>query len=190
MILGFTRQPDTTWHTSLSVEECQKRLEENVQTKWFSLDDLREPFAFLGARLTKPIRGRLRYPAIRLERRRGYNNSFAPIFYGTMEPDPKGGTNIKGHFGMYPGVKLFFVAWFTFFGVLLVGLVSSSISQGRLSSFPYQVITVPALGAGILAIGRLLGKGDEEFLVEFLEKTLEAEGMSKQPESSDLVRWG
>jgi hypothetical protein len=62
-----------TLRTRVSIEECKVRLAAGV-------DEERYAFSWSGYGGSKPILGKLRGTGFRLQKRRYYRNSFAPLF--------------------------------------------------------------------------------------------------------------
>jgi hypothetical protein len=100
------------------------------------------------------IRGR----RFRLRRRIQYQNSFLPLFYGTVH-DTATGCRVVGRFRMHPFVLCFAVAWCGFFWAIAAGIVAGG--------GPPRVLVLPVL-ATLLAVFIVrcghgwFGKGEEE----------------------------
>lgn len=106
------------------------------------------------------IIGRICGTDLRLQMRRKYRNSFAPIFFGTLT-SINGQTVVQGYFRMSLPVLIFLGM---FVGSLLIGFLLS----GQAAIFCMLVPLVAIVGAGYG-----LGKGEADKIRDFLQTTLE-----------------
>lgn len=138
------------------------------------------PFGFRGSR---DVLGKVVGNRLRLRKRRFYRqNCFAGMFYGTFEPEP-GGTRIEGHFDS-PLLPRCFM-WFWLAGAVLLGtpmFLAALIDVVRRTHYgsgdEWVGLLVPpclvAAGIGLPVIGRLQGRTDERFILQFIQETLAA----------------
>jgi hypothetical protein len=165
-------KPNTlTLKTDLEVAECLRRLGDAADPPKLTF------FSRSGYKGSKPAMAKLDGTKIKLWKRRYYNNSFAPFFFGTIIPDGVG-ARIEGHFGMDPWVKGFMIFWLCFVifpGVAVLITTLSHPIQPR--DFPALIIP-PAMiifGIALPKFGQWLGRSEESYLREFLETTLAAQ---------------
>lgn len=177
MSAGIGVGMNLVWQTSLSLDECKRRLEDVVDTRKVSC--LLGSLASLVLRNAKPVLGRITNSKIRLEKRRWYKNDFAPIFYGTLVEDPQGGTRIEGHFEPRFGVSIHVFFWFIFGFVILVSIFTGIASGGKMArgdlyywgKFIFKLLIA---GYVVLRSSRWVGDNEKSFIAEFLQRTLEA----------------
>ncbi|HLJ90423.1 MAG TPA: hypothetical protein VKZ53_26680 [Candidatus Angelobacter sp.] len=139
-------------------------------------------FSMSGYRGNRPVLGEVSQKTFRLRKRINHRNDFARQFYGRFEPEP-GGTRIEGHFDT-PGLSKYFMRIWLAFAVLIgvpifiqtaIAIVGGSHSASDNEWIGLVVPPVLVLfGIALPKIGRLLGKGDEHFIVEHLQNTLAA----------------
>ncbi len=157
--------------TEIPVAECRTRLASAVDVE-------RLAFTLSGYAGSKPILGKFRENAFRLQKRRCYRNSFAPLFFGRLVAS-EGGTVVEGHFKMHAFARAFMVFWFVFLGAFaLAALVLPSRGQpeapwGRAMLLLGAVFMI-GFGIGLKKFSAWLGHAEEEAIVEFLKRTLEA----------------
>jgi hypothetical protein len=122
---------------------------------------------------TRPILGKLGGAGFRLQKRRGYRNSFAPFFFGRFVASDRG-TLIEGEFRMHPWAKVFMTGWFSFLVVFSVAFLISrrSGSQSSLIIDLGVPIMMAVFGVLLVKFGRWLGRGEERDIIEFLKSTL------------------
>jgi len=134
----------------LNLDECARRIAQEI--------DPDNPFEnWIGS---EHIIGRIRGADLRLQVRRKYRNSFAPIFFGTLTSS-NGHTIVQGFFRMSLPVLIFLGI---FGGSLLIGFLLS----GQAAILCMFVPLVAIIGAGYG-----LGKGEEDQIRDFLQATLE-----------------
>lgn len=136
----------------LSLAECKRRIARGI--------DPENPFEnWLSSR---PILGRVHGDTVRLQRRRNYRNSFAPIFFGNLE-EVSGKTYIHGYFRMHLLVIIFLM-------VVVCVLAAASVLSGQLAVCG---VFVPFLA--LVGLGYVMGKDEEKAIIQFLQTTLEAD---------------
>jgi hypothetical protein len=156
--------------TDLSVEECLRRLREGSDI------GQRTIFSFSGYKGSKPVLSKFNGNEFKLSKRRYYNNSFAPFFFGTLSREERG-THVEGRFGMDPFVKFFMVVWLGLaVAIGLPILISTPAHPIRGDDWIGIVVPLGLICGGILVpkIGQLIGRGEERYLREFVEATLAA----------------
>jgi hypothetical protein len=164
------------FHSSLAPEVMAETLRRSIdeeRPKFFSVS---------GFRGNRPVLGRLSQDSFRLRKRRYSRNDFAGQLYARFEPEP-GGTKIESYFDMPHWAKYFLRIWLA--GAVLIGTPISVLTMIDLTRRTHYMsgdlwvglIVPPALilfGIALPTFGRLLGKGDERFIVEFVQSTLAA----------------
>ena len=144
----------------LSIAECKRRIVQGI--------DPENPFEnWLGS---QPILGRVYGNTVRLQRRRNYRNSFAPIYFGKLE-EASGKTYIRGYFRMHLLVIILLM-------FVVCVLTIASILSGQLAVCG---VFVPFLA--LVGLGRAIGKGEKKTIIEFLQTTLEADIVKEQVKS-------
>jgi hypothetical protein len=152
-----------TIKTPLGLEACRSRLQETTKP-----DSLRSIFSDSGTILCSFSGDRFR-----LRQKKWYNNSFEPLFYGRLTPNP-GGTEVTGDFRMRLFVKVFMAVWFGMLTLFLVEFVIKSIQQRDSAPSFLALLSVPlmaAFGVGLVAVGKRLGKSQQEAMIQFLDET-------------------
>lgn len=128
------------------------------------------------------LRGVVEDHSFRVSKRGDRDNSFAAQFYGELEPEADG-TRVVGHFEFPRWIHFMMWAWFAVavvFGIPVLVLTIAEILKGArpLSGNVWVGLIVPPgllLYAALLpAIGRYLRRGDERFILYFLEAKLAA----------------
>lgn len=148
-----------------------------------SMDEERRTlFSLSGYKGDQDILGEVVGSTIHLQKRRYWRNDFAPHFYGEIQSD-SAGTRIVGRFGLAEWVRLFM--WFWLGGVVLIGgsIFAFSLSDVMTGSHHVDgdarvgLIVPPAMllfGIILPRFGRLLGRGEETFILEHLQNVLNA----------------
>ncbi len=165
-------------HTGLSIEECQRHLTEAVDFPRRTL------FSLSGYQGRKRVLGWVDNHEFELSKRKYYHNAFAPVFFGSLSPQPRG-TRIEGHFDSPRWIRIFWGIWCAFVVVLVVPifiLMVRELLRGRmpLNESAWVGLLVPpfmlAIGGLMPKFGRWLGRNEEKFLLEFVKTTLAATG--------------
>jgi hypothetical protein len=139
-------------------------------------------FSLSGYRGSCPVLGEVAERTFRLQKRRYWRNDFAPHFYAEFQPEA-GGTRIEAHFDVSRWVRTFMRIWLA--GVVLLGgpiFVLSVLdvftgSHHTSGGNRVGLIVPPAMilwGFLLPRIGRMFGRGDERFLLEFVQQVLAA----------------
>jgi hypothetical protein len=148
-----------------------------------SMDEERRAlFSLSGYKGEQAVLGEIWGNSFHLQKRRYWRNDFAPHFYGEIQSDPAG-TRIEGYFDLADRVRLFM--WFWLGGVVLIGgaIFVASVSDVMAGSHLVTgdawtgLIVPPAMllfGIVLPRFGRLLGRDDETFILEYLQNTLSA----------------
>lgn len=149
--------------------ECARRLHTAVGSEWSLLPG-------------SPVVGVADADRLRIRKRTFYRNSFKPTLRAQLT-DSDGGTRIHCDLGgtlpllpMALGIALLVVV---IAGMTIALLASRGIG---LSAIPPAALIVPlaalplftGLGVGVVLLGRHLAKGDADYLLAFLRRTLEA----------------
>jgi hypothetical protein len=139
-------------------------------------------FSLSGYKGSMPLLGKVGENTFELQKRKYYRNDFAGRFYARFAPEPSG-TRIEGYFD-YPRWARYFMRIWLAFAVLVgtpifVGTLIDVVGGSHYVSGDRWVgLTVPPVlvlfGAVLPKIGRLLGKSDERFMLEHIQKTLAA----------------
>ncbi|GEM_PF-1432844 len=117
------------------------------------------------------ITGRIQGTAIQLWRRASRSHSrgtFAPVFYGAVEPTPDGGSRLVGHFQLHPVTRLYILVWTTAsvllaLGFLGVGILRASPEQDALDALPFVwPALLPLAGLAVVRWQQRRGRADEE----------------------------
>jgi hypothetical protein len=156
--------------TKLSIAECRARLGSATDLGGLALSwDAQGP---------GPVMGEFRGSMFRLHTKKYYSNAFAPFFYGKLTA-VEGGAILEGSFRMHPFARLFMVFWLSF--LLLFGLAAiivpapqslpSGLGRG---CFYAGLVILAVLGAGLIQLGKWLGRGEQAVIQSFLKSTLEA----------------
>lgn len=139
------------FHSPLSPEECVNRLLAVVLNAYSEVD------------------GRVEHDSIRLKRRTFGLNSSLTFMIAKLIPDGTG-TRIRGSMGPHPLLNGYVGVWV--FVCCLAGLIA--LVTGN---YPPTLLIFPGmvLGAvGFISFGRLLSRGQDRQLLEFVTATLEA----------------
>jgi hypothetical protein len=156
-----------------------------------SIDEERSTlFSLSGFRGSQPILGEVMDSSFRLQQRRYWRNDFGPNFYAQVQPEP-GGSRIEGHFAVSRRVKLTMRLWLILAIALGAPLFVSAVRElvRGASGNVWIGALPPALiiwGFVLPKLGRLLGRGEERFLLEFVQHTLAARIEEPAP-SQDVV---
>jgi hypothetical protein len=174
--LGRGLRTDLVLHSALAPDTLANALRRVIDEEHKTI------FSLSGYKGDRPVLGEVSENTFRLQRRRYWRNDFAPHFYGRFRPEP-GGTRIEGYFDASSWVKTFMRLWLG--GVVLIGgpifvLTILDLTTGThlVSGDRWVGVAVfPAMllfGILLPKLGRLLGKADERFISEHIQRTLAA----------------
>jgi len=130
----------------------------------------------------RPVLGEVFGETFRIQKRRYWRNDFAPHFFGTLHWEP-GGTRIEGRFDISPWVKGFMRFWIGFVAVVggmifVLSVLDLTTRSHFISGDLWIGIIAPpgmlAFGFILPRIGRLLGEGDERFIIDYIQHALAA----------------
>jgi hypothetical protein len=162
-------------HSPLSLSAALEALRNNVdEERW-------TPFSWSGYGGELPLLVRFRSDSIRIRKRIFYNNGFARQFYGRLIAET-GGTRIEGYFAGSVLIKCFMGVWwgFLFWGggrALIATLLGLTGGSGYESNTTGNLLLM-AMGTGalvLMAIGSLLSRPGEKFILEELREILAVE---------------
>jgi len=163
-------------HSALAPNAVADALRRSIDEERWTL------FSLSGYRGSCPVLGEVRENTFRLQKRRYWRNDFAPHFYGEFQQEP-GGSRIEGYFDLSRWTRTFMRLWLI--GVALLGgtmfvlcLIDLTTGSHHTSGDARVGLTVPPamilFGLLLPRIGRLFGRGEQRFLLEFLQHTLAA----------------
>ena len=166
----------TTLRTDFDTEECRRHLIESIDP------ERRTVFSLSGYKGSKPVIGRIEGNRFYLHKRRYWHNDFAPQFYGNLLPQARG-TLIEGYFDVRRWTKIFMRIWLG--GVLLLGspifarslldvLKGRSYMEGDLQVGLLVPPCMVLFGILFPKLGLWFGRGEERFILEFLQSRLVA----------------
>jgi hypothetical protein len=176
----------TELYSSLSVDECRRRLKASTDSPWMLFG-------------LKPVVGWSGAGFFRGHKRIWYRNSFQTHAMVSLMAE-KTGTQISCRFGMHPLATVFMAIWFA--GVVLIGGPITAImmiaaitgSAVRTSgSMPPLIAAVVApgmlvFGCALVGFGRWLARDEATFLKDFFLRTLDATEVGERhnvPEASN-----
>lgn len=148
-----------------------------------SIDEERRTlFSLSGYRGSCNILGEVTGNTFRLQKRRYWRNDFAPHLFGQFQPEV-GGSRIEAHFDVSRWTRNFMRFWLV--GVALLGgpifvlcVIDLTTGSHHTTGDARVGLIVPLAlvfwGFLLPKIGRLFGRGDERFLLEFVQRTLTA----------------
>jgi hypothetical protein len=162
-------------YTDFDTEECRRRLLDSIDTDKFKI------FSSSGG--PKPVIGRIEDRKFRLRKRQyWHHNQFAPRFYGNLLPKQRG-TTIEGYFDVSRWSKLFTRIWTA--AAILVGAPIFAFSLWDVLRGTYYdavgLFVPPSLvlfGVLLPKVGLWLSRDEEQFILEFLQRTLIANQQS------------
>ena len=163
-------------HSALTPESLAEVLQHSIDP------ERRTFFSLSGYRGDRPLLGEVGVNTFRVQMRRYSRNDFAPHFYARFGPE-KDGARIEGYFDTRPWMKYFIRVWRSF--AILIGtpmFIASAIdvttgSHYLTSDAWVGLIVSPVLvlcGVFLPKLGHLLGKVDQRFILERLQKDLRA----------------
>ena len=158
--------------TTLSADECQARLQEQLVTWSFPRNLFLPP-------VPGPIQGSVTTEGFAITK-------YTPLMRNTMRPQAWGqfvresnGTRIALRIGSRPGRAVLMLAWLCLALFLATISVLAALSGRQEPSGAESAVLLPLLlpigGVFIFVIGRVLAQGEDVFLLAFLRETLEAE---------------
>ena len=166
-------RPEFIFHSPLAPAEAMEALRSAV-------DEERWGFSLSGYRGDLPVLGKFSEEKFRLRKRIYYNNGFARLFYGRPIPE-SGGTRVEGHFAMNSLTRVFMSFWFGIVGLVCVSTLFTRGAEfvtgrflreeGWLGLIPFGML---AGGFLLVFVGRLLSRGGERFIVEYVQDALNA----------------
>lgn len=163
-------------HSDLPREECLRRLVASTDA------GERTIFSLSGYKGSKPLLLKVNGDQFVLWKRRYYRNDFSPYFFGTLSPDNQG-TRLEGNFDMNRWVKIFMRFWIGFVILIALPLWSAAL-KGTIQGDPKVAVLVPIgmllFGIFLPNVGRWIGRGEERFIKNFLETTLETRTAENQ----------
>ena len=163
-------------HSAISPQAVAEVLNRSIDEEQWTL------FSLSGYSGSRPILGKVRGNTFRLRKRRYSRNDFAGNFHGRFEPE-QGGTRIEGYFDMPRWAKYFMRIWLA--GAVLFGtpiFVATLLDLVTHSDYMtgdkwIGLLVPPALilyGTVFPKLGRVFGKGDEQFILQHMQNTLAA----------------
>jgi hypothetical protein len=142
-----------------------------------SIDEQRwTPFSLSGYKGNLPLLGEVSENTFKVQKRKYYRNDFAGQIYARFAAEP-GGTRIEGYFDYPRWARYFMPIWLA--SAVLVGTLRDAVTGSHYMSGDNWVgLIVPPMlvlfGTLLPKLGRLLGKGDERFMLEQIQNTLAA----------------
>jgi hypothetical protein len=149
----------------LPPEECESRLRAAIGRDG--------PLALFSS---WPVVGRVSGRSVRLRKWVFHGNSFQTLLTGSFE-EALGGAVFHGNAGMRPIVRTYMAVWFG--GVVLGWAVCLACALAwPAGGGQLMALVVPPLmlagGVAMVRVGRWLARGEEQFLVAFMEEVIEA----------------
>lgn len=148
----------------LSVVACIDRLRAAIQSEW----------TLFG---TSPVVGTVGETSFRLRKRLMMQNSFQTYLFARLSSEGTS-SRMTCRFGMHPFAVIFMVVWFS-------GVTAGAIGSLVLGWYQYSKGTMPnpaglvpwgmaLFGIVLVGVGRRMARGEREFLLDFLRRTVEA----------------
>lgn len=171
------------FHSSLTSTVLIETLNRTIDRERWALFSLS---GFKGDRL---LLGDIGQDTFRLQKRRYYKNDFARQFYARFTPEP-GRTRIEGYFDTPRFAKYFMRFWLV--GVVLLGapiFIMALLDLNRGSHYMSGDLRVGLIvpvglilfGIFLPRVGRLLSRGEEDYILQFVQQVLVA-----QPDGQSL----
>src|SRR5205823_4111258 len=139
-------------------------------------------FSLSGYKGDRPVLGEVRESTFRLQKRQYSRNDFAGHFCGTVDAEP-GGSRIQGTFDVPCWTKYFMRLWLA--GIVLCGapifvltLLDVLTGSHHMTGDTWAGLVVPpaliVFGTILPTAGRVFGRGDRKFILNFLQQTVAA----------------
>ncbi len=145
-------------------------------------EEHRTLFSLSGYKGEKPVLGDIESSQFRVQKRRYSRNDFAGHFYGRIQAESSG-SRIEGYFDWPKWARWYMRIWLSF--AVLVGIPIFAETVWNIGSGKTQwandwvgIVVPPVLilfGLVMPKIGRLFGKKDRRFLVEYVQHSLMAQ---------------
>jgi len=160
-------------YSELALQECLRRIREASdapKVRWLG------PWKGTGS---KPVFAELRDTRIKIWVHGGVKNDFAPRFVGKLS-SVGSGTLLEGRFGLAPTARLIMLF---FFGIgATMSMTSLTVlydhftqpGQEELSGFVFMPMGLLLAGILIVRYARGLSQPNKDFLLDFLQTTLQA----------------
>ena len=164
------------FHSGLAPEAFRDTLGRTTDKRKWS------PFSLSGFKGEQPILEKIDQQSFQLSKRWYYRNDFAGEFYATYARE-NSGTRIEGYFDSPVWARYFMRVWLAFAVVIGIPIFAMSLSDLTASSHYMTgnlwvgLIVPPALvcfGFVLPRIGRLLSRGEEKFILEFIKTAFAA----------------
>ena len=163
-------------HSTLTPNAVVDALRRSIDEERWTL------FSLSGYQGNRPLLGKVGESTFRVQKRKYYRNDFAGQFYGRFVPEP-GGTRIEGYFDAPRWARYFMRIWLTF--TVLMGtpsfvrtVIDVVAGSHHMSGDQWVGLVVPSVlvlfGIVLPKVGRLLGKNNERFILEHVQKTVAA----------------
>jgi hypothetical protein len=163
-------------HSPLSPSAAESALRSAVD------EEHRTLLSLSGYKGEKPVLGNIESSQFRVQKRRYSRNDFAGHFYGRIQAESSG-SRIEGYLDWPKWARWYMRIWLTF--AVLVGIplfaetLWNILSGKALWADDWVGIVVPPglilFGLVMPEIGRLFGKKDRQFLVEYVHHSLMAQ---------------
>ncbi len=159
----------------LSPDECEARLRE--------VTDREGPRGWFGSH---PVISRISLRSVQLRKRVGFHNSFQTYLVCSLEGGT-GGTRLRGEIGPHPLLPVFLSVWCGLVGLVGVGTVIAGVRALFVGGGPpLRAAVIPfallAFVFGLVRFGRWLARGEDQFLITFVEGVLGApRGVAAEP---------
>lgn len=158
------------------VDECRRRLKENVSSAWITIFS------------DKKLAGSVYANSFEIRKKIDYQNSFQIFLFGTFQSD-QNGTIISGKFDRRPSLKLFKYLWVGFLTLIeivagipaLIFIIKNGIRNSGDALMAFFVPTfLILLGIVLLFVVPKLADDEPEFIKNFLMQLLDAQEAGSQ----------